>query len=205
MQPFTKIILFILMLLVCSIVKASFLVLLALLLSAVVLSKHRNFLMVLLRMRWLFLSILLVYAFSTPGELVPIFPLSFAPTYDGLLQGAAQLARLLIALAMLNLLLHDSTKQDLIAGLYLCLLPFQYLGLNVSRFAARLMLTLHYVETIAEQKNQKLSFAALHQALDQHPDAEISSLSLNCQRLSHLDKIILLIALLLTLWLLLGV
>jgi len=191
-------------LLLCSMVKASLLLVLALLLTAIVLSKHRNYLM-LLRMRWLFLSILLVYAFSTPGELVPLFPLSFAPTYDGLLQGAAQLARLLIALAMLNLLLHDSTKQDLIAGLYLCLLPFQYLGLNVSRFAARLMLTLHYVETIAEQKNQKLSFAALHQALDQHPDAAISSLSLNCQRLSHLDKIILLIALLLTLWLLLGV
>jgi len=185
-------------------VKASLLLVLALLLTAIVLSKHRNYLM-LLRMRWLFLSILLVYAFSTPGELVPLFPLSFAPTYDGLLQGAAQLARLLIALAMLNLLLHDSSKEDLIAGLYLCLLPFRYLGLNVSRFAARLMLTLHYVETIAEQKNQKLSFAALHQALDQHPDAAISSLSLNCQRLSHLDKIILLIALLLTLWLLLGV
>ncbi len=192
-------------LLLCSMVKASLLLVLALLLTAIVLSKYRSYLMLLLRMRWLFLSILLVYAFSTPGELVPLFPLSFAPTYDGLLQGAAQLARLLIALALLNLLLHDSSKQDLIAGLYLCLLPFRYLGLNVSRFAARLMLTLHYVETITEQKNQKLSFAALHQALDQHPDAAISSLSLNCQRVSHLDRIILLIALLLTLWLLLGI
>jgi len=191
-------------LLLCSMVKASLLLVLALLLTAIVLSKHRNYLM-LLRMRWLFLSILLVYAFSTPGELVPLFPLSFAPTYDGLLQGAAQLARLLIALAMLNLLLHDSSKEDLIAGLYLCLLPFRYLGLNVSRFAARLMLTLHYVETIAAQKNQKLSFAALHQALDQHPDAAISSLSLKLPHFNHLDRIILLIALLLTLWLLLGI
>lgn len=186
-------------------VKAHLLVFIALPLCIVVLIKNRHFLILLLRMRWLFLSILLVYAFSTPGELVPFLPLSIAPTYDGFLLGAAQLARLLVALAMLNLLLNDSSKQDLIAGIYLCLFPFRYLGLNVSRFAARLMLTLHYVETIAEQKNQKLSFATLHQALDQQPDAAISSLSLNDEPLGYLDKIVLLIALLLLLWLSLGI
>lgn len=200
MHPFVKIFLFILTLLVCSMLETDFLALLALLVTAVVLRWHRSYLMVLLRMRWLFLSILVVYAFSVPGELIPFFPLRFAPTYEGLLLGTAQLARLMIALALLNLLLSKSTKQELIAGLYLYLLPFRCLGLDAARFAARLMLTLHYVEKLTEQNMQLRSFSTLHQAFEIDTDTNISSVNLKCKQFNSLDKVILVCAPMLVLW-----
>lgn len=191
-------------LLVCSAFETDFLALLALLVTTVVLKMHHHYLMVMLRMRWLFLSILVVYAFSVPGELIPLFPLRFAPTYEGLLLGAVQLSRLMIALALLNLLLSKSTKQELIAGLYLYLLPFRYLGLDAARFAARLMLTLHYVEKLTEQNMQLLSFSSLHQAFESDADVNMSSVDLKLRQFNSLDRVILVCAPLLVLWALSG-
>lgn len=205
MHPFIKIFLFILTLLVCSALETDFLALVALLVTAVVFKSHRSYLTVMLRMRWLFLSILIVYAFSVPGELIPFFPLRFAPTYEGLLLGTTQLARLMIALALLNLLLSKTTKQELIAGLYLYLLPFRYLGLDAARFATRLILTLHYVEKLTEQNMQLLSFSTLHQAFDNDIYAKVSSVDLKRSRFNSIDKIILVCALLLTFWVLSGI
>ncbi len=105
------------------------------------------------RMRWLFMSILLIYAFTTPGEYVQNVPIGFSPTIEGIELGLLQLMRLLVALAALTLLYADSTKEQLILGLYLLLKPLSYLGLDVERFAVRLSLTLQYVEDFAMRKD----------------------------------------------------
>jgi energy-coupling factor transport system permease protein len=115
------------------------------------------------RMRWLFLSILIIYAFGTPGELIPNFPVHFAPTFEGLQSGLVQIEKLLIALAALSLLLTSSPREQMMLGLYMLLSPFNLIGLNVERFAARLMLTLDYVEEIAAKDNSSFSFKHLDQ------------------------------------------
>lgn len=106
------------------------------------------FLVLLRRARWLLLSMLLIYAFSTPGEYIPRMPDAWAPTYEGLRAGGLQMARLVAMLAALSLLLATSNREDIMAGIYLLLQPLRPLGLDPERFAARLWLTLHYVETM---------------------------------------------------------
>lgn len=113
------------------------------------------------RMRWLFLSIFIIYAFGTPGELLPQFPVSFAPTFEGINLGWLQVEKLLLALAVLALLVTRTSKEHLMLGLYMLLRPLKLAGLNVERFAARLMLTLNYVEELAAEDKSGFSFSKL--------------------------------------------
>lgn len=113
------------------------------------------------RMRWLFLSIFIIYAFGTPGELLPQFPVSFAPTFEGINLGWLQVEKLLLALAALALLVTRTSKEHLMLGLYMLLSPLKLAGLNVERFAARLMLTLNYVEELAAEDKSGFSFSKL--------------------------------------------
>lgn len=98
------------------------------------------------RVRWLLLTLLLIFAFNTPGEYIQQWPFELAPTYEGLTAGLLQSARLCIMLAGLSLLLANTNRENLIAGFFLLLYPLRYLKLSPERFAARLWLTLHYVE-----------------------------------------------------------
>lgn len=191
-HPFLKILLFILTLVLTGLANAFQLsLMLSTLLLLIVCMKHQSYVQVLLRMRWLFLSILFIYAFGTPGELVPGFSIQFAPTYEGLNLGLMQLARFLIALAALNLLLTSRPAEEMILGLYLLLLPLRCLGVDVGRFAARLILTLHYVEDLAESTKQVLSFDVLNFEHANIPESAVKSVNIKQQSFSLLDKIIL--------------
>lgn len=119
---------------------AGFVVLLALWLSAHKLNQ------LLRRTRWIMLSILLIYAYTTPGQ-----PLSdalglFSPIREGLGDGVVQLIRLISALAGLAILLDRLRRQQLIAGLYTLFAPLQLIGVSPERVAVRLALTLQYAE-----------------------------------------------------------
>jgi energy-coupling factor transporter transmembrane protein EcfT len=105
------------------------------------------------RTRWLLVTLILVFAFSTPGEYLPDWPFEVGPTYEGLRSGAIQAGRLTVMLAGLSLLLATTDREHLIAGLLTLLGPLKYLKLPVERFAARLWLTLHYVEQPATLKS----------------------------------------------------
>lgn len=117
-----------------------------LLMFAVVLVHAADFLLLLRRARWLLLSIAVIYAYATPGEFVPGVPDSLAPTYEGLRDGGIQALRLAAMLAALSVLLATSSRAQIMAGIYQLLKPFRFLGVQPERFAARLWLTLHYVE-----------------------------------------------------------
>jgi energy-coupling factor transporter transmembrane protein EcfT len=115
------------------------------LLCAFAISGHK-FIQLVRRTRWIMLSLLVIYAYSTPGQ-----PLSdalgmFSPSREGLSDGVLQLARLLAALAGLAILLDRLHRQKLIAGLYTLCAPMQWLGMSRERVAVRLALTLHYAE-----------------------------------------------------------
>jgi energy-coupling factor transport system permease protein len=150
MHPLVKILYFMLVLLLTSMASGTGLFLLLMLFCLIFISiKNKSFLHAVRRMRWLFVSLMIIYAFGTPGELIPLFPVNFSPSYEGLLLGWLQIEKLMIALATLSLLLASSSRQQLLLGMYLLLKPLEFIGLNVERFAARLMLTLDYVEELA--------------------------------------------------------
>lgn len=106
----------------------------------------RKFMQLLRRTRWIMLSLLLVYAYSTPGQPLLGALGMFGPSREGLADGVLQLTRLLAALAGLAILLDRLHRQQLIAGLYTLFAPLQCLGLSRERLAVRLALTLHYAE-----------------------------------------------------------
>lgn len=111
-----------------------------------VLWSGRKLLQLLRRTRWIMLSLLLVYAYTTPGEpLLEVLGI-FSPSREGLSDGVLQLTRLLAALAGLAILLDRLNRQQLIAGLYTLFAPLQLIGVSRQRVAVRLALTLHYAE-----------------------------------------------------------
>ena len=114
-------------------------------LSAFAMSRH-SFIQLLRRTRWIMLSLLLIYAYSTPGQSLSESLGIFSPSLEGLADGVLQLTRLLAALAGLAVLLGNLHRQQLIAGLYTLFAPLQWIGLSRKRFAVRLALTLHYAE-----------------------------------------------------------
>ena len=113
---------------------------------AAVLASHHKFVQLLRRTRWIMLSLLLIYAYSTPGQPLLEWMGMFSPSREGLGDGVLQLIRVLAALAGLAILLERLQRQQLIAGLYTLLVPLRVFGLSRERIAVRLALTLHYAE-----------------------------------------------------------
>lgn len=164
MHPLVKILLFIFTLLLMSELSYEYLCLLCIALcgySAFI--DYVNFSRIVKRMKWLFFSIIIIYAFATPGEYIQQFPAVIAPTMEGCTQGFLQIARLLIALATLNLLFATSSNNELMSGLHLLLSPINLMGFNTNKFTARLLLTLDYVEELALK--EKFSFNQLDSML----------------------------------------
>ncbi len=106
----------------------------------------QKFIQLLSRTRWVMMSLLLIYAYSTPGDSLLSALGMFDPSREGLSEGMLQLARLIDALAGLAILLERMQHKQLIAGLYTLFIPLQWLGFSRERFAVRLALTLQYAE-----------------------------------------------------------
>ena len=147
-----------------------------------ILSKLKNhpFFRLTKRLKWFYIVMLLIFAFNTPGQHVAEWPFVFAPTYEGLHAGFAQLLRILVMLAALSTLLGLHTKQTLISGFYFLLSPLKYCGIETERFAARLWLTLHYVELQQQAPKKAPILSSLGQSLadiftqTQHDEVQIT-------------------------------
>ncbi len=99
------------------------------------------------RTRWILFSLLLIYAYTTPGAALWA-PLGyFSPTREGVVDGLLQLGRLLSVLSGLAILLALLTQTQLISGLYALAYPLRWFGLSRERIAVRLALTLEYAES----------------------------------------------------------
>jgi energy-coupling factor transporter transmembrane protein EcfT len=125
-----------------------------------VFTKNNGFLQSVKRFKWFFMVMVLIIAFNTPGQHVTAWPFSISsdyisPTYEGIKAGFTQMLRILLMLASLSLIMAINTRQQLISGFYFIFLPLQYFGLKVERFAARLWLTLHYVELQGETRDKQ--------------------------------------------------
>lgn len=100
------------------------------------------------RLRWLLLSIIIIYLWFTPGiPLLPDFP-GWSPSYEGVLMGLHRAAILLLLVLAVSLLLQSTPLASMIAALLWLLRPFALLGLPHERLAVRLALTMEAVDEL---------------------------------------------------------
>lgn len=100
-----------------------------------------NALKMLKRLRWLFLSILVVYLFFTPGILL-LPDVLWGPTQEGLVQGLLRIAVLVLIVAAVNVLIGSTGQAEFLSAVSWCLQPLSWLGLSHERLAVRISLTL---------------------------------------------------------------
>ena len=103
------------------------------------------------RTRWILFSLLLIYAYVTPGTALWPMLAQFSPTLEGLYGALLQLSRIVAALAALAILLNLLPRQQLVSGLYVLAYPLRFMGIARERAAVRLALTLHYAESALAQ------------------------------------------------------
>jgi energy-coupling factor transport system permease protein len=99
------------------------------------------------RTRCILLSLLLIYAYTTPGATLWGLLGNISPTREGMLDGLMQMGRLLSVLSSLAILLALLSQAQLIGGLYTLVYPLRWFGLSRERIAVRLALTLQYAES----------------------------------------------------------
>lgn len=99
------------------------------------------------RTRWLMLSIFLLFAFASPGELLfPPFG-AMGVTWDGLIQAGEHLSHLVLMLSTLALLHEGLGTAGMVAGLHALLRPLSLWHDLRERIVVRLMLVLDHVES----------------------------------------------------------
>jgi len=99
------------------------------------------------RLRWLLLSVFVIYGWFTPGPLIQLpLPDYLLPSLPGLEAGLLRILTLIMLLLAVGSLLVTTSRQQLIAALYWLLTPLRWIRWQPERFAIRLALTLDYVE-----------------------------------------------------------
>ncbi|MDT8384103.1 MAG: hypothetical protein RRB22_06780 [Gammaproteobacteria bacterium] len=99
------------------------------------------------RLRWLFLSIFVIYLFFTPGVL--LWPeLVWGPTREGVLLGLSRIAVLVLLVAAVNVLLTSTGQDEFLGAIHWCLRPLSWIGVSHERLAVRISLTLESVSAV---------------------------------------------------------
>jgi energy-coupling factor transport system permease protein len=112
------------------------------------------------RMRWLFLSIAVIYLWLTPGE--PLLPAAasweaWLPTLDGAWEGLLRIAALALMVSAASLLLQVTAREQILAALRWLAAPLRRLGFPHERFAVRTALVLEAVVRVQEHVRAALN------------------------------------------------
>jgi energy-coupling factor transporter transmembrane protein EcfT len=111
----------------------------------------RRFLRLAWKAKWLWLALVLLYAYTVPGTYVGGG--AYSPTYEGIHAGGLRAARLLVLLAALARLLVEFTPQQLAGGLYVLAAPLDWLKFDRRALAVRLALTWDQVDKMPKKFN----------------------------------------------------
>jgi hypothetical protein len=103
--------------------------------------------LLLLRARWLLLSLTLLFVLATPGERVPGVVGDIGVTFDGLKMAAEHVLRLVLLLVTLAVLHEHLGNGGFVAGCHWLLTPLSAWREFRERIVVRLLLVLEYVET----------------------------------------------------------
>lgn len=118
----------------------------------------RQALMLARRLRWFFLSILILYLWFYPGtELLPLMG-RFSPAVEGVNEAVLRITSLLIVISYSVFLVQLTPRDQIISGIQTLLSPLAAIGINSDRFALRLGLVLAIVpDMMAGQSSPQLS------------------------------------------------
>jgi energy-coupling factor transport system permease protein len=100
------------------------------------------------RIRWLLLSILVLYGWWTPGTLLWEGFGSHGPTLEGLRQGGVRVGVLLAIVAAVHWMMSVTGRDDLLGALVRLTAPLRWLGVDHQRLAVRMQLTLEAVPRV---------------------------------------------------------
>ncbi|MGD8483428.1 MAG: CbiQ family ECF transporter T component [Thioalkalispiraceae bacterium] len=100
------------------------------------------------RLRWLFVSILIIYAWFTPGTLLIPQWGDFSPYKEGMITGLMRISALIMILLSVSLLVLNQTRNELISSIYWYCRPLSLLGVSRERLAVRLLLTMESVNRL---------------------------------------------------------
>lgn len=101
------------------------------------------------RMRFLLLSLLLLFGWSTPGD--ALWPTVWSPTREGVQIGALHALRLLIAVWLVRTLWLRYGRDAMLGAFYQLCAPLARIGLPADTLALRLGLTLYHAERLASE------------------------------------------------------
>lgn len=164
---------------------------------------HARFLQLIRRTRWILISMMVIYLFTTPGELIMPSMGMFSPVYEGVQLGVQQLLRLVLALAGLAILLKVLHRSLLIAGLWTLFWPLRLVGVSRERIAVRLALTLQYAEAAIATTGRKQALQSLIR-LFEPPEIKQHEITIPDHRISWKDLFLLTAVLSLFSWIYLG-
>lgn len=100
------------------------------------------------RMRWLWLSIILLYTLMTPGGGHSLIIGNIELSLGGFWLGCERCLALLTVLLYFALLIHTTTTHQLQGALYCLLQPLRWLGLPASRLSIRIALTMQMIHEL---------------------------------------------------------
>jgi hypothetical protein len=106
------------------------------------------------RLRWLLVSLLIVYGWFTPGRPVDfgaaVAASPLLPTVEGIAEGLLRCAVLVVLVLAVNLLLYTTGRDRLLGAVYDLARPLAPLGLSRERLALRMILA---IEAIGEVRH----------------------------------------------------
>lgn len=104
--------------------------------------------LILRRMRWLFLSILIIYLWFTPGRPLLSALADSSPTIEGLQLGLMRAAALVAIVLAVNITIKPIPRPKLISSILWLLQPLQMLGLPHERLAIRIAMTFENIDEV---------------------------------------------------------
>ncbi|WP_455210829.1 hypothetical protein [Kaarinaea lacus] len=100
------------------------------------------------RMRWLFLSMLVIYLWFTPGQAVLGVLADYSPTWQGVQMAVYRIGSLIVIVVAVNIVIKSTPREPIIGGLLWLLTPLRYVGLPHERLAVRIVLTFNMISEI---------------------------------------------------------
>lgn len=100
---------------------------------------------ILRRLRWLLLSIAVLYGWFTPGA--PIAPVPASPTWEGVAEGVQRASALVLIVMAVQLLLHTTSREELLAAAVWIPRRCGATSATQERLALRMVLTLRACQT----------------------------------------------------------
>lgn len=104
----------------------------------------------LFRLKWFFISILLIYYFYTPDVPQPT-QTTISQLSGPIIPGLFRIAVLIIILFSVNLLIKTTSKEEILSALLWLFSPLNYFSVKTERISLRAVLTFEYIEVLSQR------------------------------------------------------